>query len=351
MTRRIATAAATMAALLLVPASALADDSVSVTGGVLTYTSGAGTVDAIWVTDGNRKRIVVTDFRSPSGMTGANCTPSGASAECTGATSLSLSTLDGNDNVRVFSALPATISGGDGEDSLTGGPEADVIDGGAGDDTIDTRDGGADTIDCGPGIDLALADAIDVVTNCNDPVPVAAAGEPAVDPSAPPPAPADGPSEAAGTPSPPPPPPAPSPAQLPGGPGSLPAFSLLPVTIEQEVVKVGPDGIATFDISCAAFEAGGCTGAMYLDPLPRAKKGAPRAVAARRGRYGRGRFTAAAGTKARVRVSLSAGARRRLGLNSGRRARAARRGRRVKAKVTIQQRGKKPVKSKVTLKS
>jgi hypothetical protein len=330
-----------MAALLLLPASALANDSVSVSAGLLTYTSGDGTRDAIWVTDGNGKKTVVTDFLSPSGMSGANCTPSGVSAECTGATSVSLSTRDANDSVVVFSALPATIDGGAGDDRLTGGPAGDTISGGDGADVVEARDGSADTIDCGPGLDRAFVDAVDVVTNCNDPLPADAPVEPAADPEPPP---VEQPTL----------PEVPTvPEQLPGDPGALPPLALLPVTIEQEVVRVARDGTAELAVSCAAFEAGGCTGTVYLDPAPRAaRKGAPRAVAARRGRYGRGRFDVAAGKKARLRMSLSSAARRRLGLSSARKkARAARRGRRVKAQVTVVQRGKKPVKSNVTLKS
>jgi hypothetical protein len=332
-----------MAALLLLPASALAAETVSVTNGVLNYTAGDGTVDAIWVTDGNKKRVVVTDFATPSGATGTGCTGSGPnSAECTGATSLVLSTLDGDDNVRVFSALPATINGGDGQDTLYGGPEGDTLDGGAGDDTIEARDGVADTIDCGPGIDLALADANDIVINCNDPVPT---GGGTVDPAGALAAPVPGgPTEPSSVPV----DGAPVPAVLPGDAGVLAPLAVLPVTFVQDVVKVSRTGVATFDLSCAAFEVGGCAGTVYLDPAPRARK----AVAARRGRFGRSRFNVAAGGKARLRMSLSSSARRKLGLATGRRkARMARRGRRVKAQVTVQQRGKRPTKSRVTLRS
>jgi hypothetical protein len=338
-----------MAALLLLPATAFAAESVSVAGGVLTYTSGDGTVDAIWVTDGNKKRVAVTDFTSPSGTVGTGCTSTSANgAECTGATSLSLSTLDGDDNVRVFTALPATIRGGDGQDTLTGGPAADVIEGGAGDDKIEARDGVADTIDCGFGIDLALADAIDTVVNCNDPVPTAdapvgPAGEPDAtpapgDPAAPGSVPVDG-------------QPAPTaPPAVPGDAGVIGPVSILPVTLAQEEIKVSRDGVATFELACAAFEAAGCAGVMDLDPVPRARrKGTPRAVAARRGRYGRSRFDVAAGAKGRVRMKLSRAARRRLGLSSGRKARAARRGRRVRAVVTVKQRGRAPARTRVKL--
>ena len=335
MTRRIATAAATMAALLLLPASALAADSASVNAGVLTYTSGAGTKDVIWVTDGNGPRHLVSDWSTPSGVPGANCTASGISFECTGATSVSLSTLDGDDTVVVFSALPATISGGDGNDRLTGGPVADTIDAGDGADAVDARDGVVDTVDCGPGIDVAQADAGDVVTNCNDvpppgEAPVLPSGEPVVPP-------ADVPVDV-------------PPLPVVAAPVAPPDLAVAPVMVARQEVKVGANGVATFELACAPTEPAGCAGMLYLDPAPRRAKRGPRALAARRGRYGRSRFEVASGGTTRLRMSLSASARRALGLPRGRRAQAARRGRRVPAVVTVAQPGKKPVRSKVTLK-
>ena len=49
---------------------------------------------------------------------------------------------------------------------LTDGPGNDLLDGGTGDDSIRMRDGGTDTADCGAGLDVAVADAADVVTGC-----------------------------------------------------------------------------------------------------------------------------------------------------------------------------------------
>jgi hypothetical protein len=355
-TRRIATTAATMAALLLLPASALAVESVSVTGGVLTYTAGDGTVDDVWLTESNGLHYL-SEPTSPSGGIGAGCVYVGsATAECTGATSAVIQLLDGDDSVTVLASLPATLSGGGGVDTLIGGPLADDIDGGAGadtinggggDDAIEARDGEVDTIDCGPGDDPVEADANDVLTNC----------EPVPDPEPPAPPAPEAPVEPAGEPAPPPveappvatPPLETPPAQLPGDAGTLPPLAVLPVTIEQEVIKVDASGVATFDLACAATEVAGCEGVVYLDPAPRAKKRKRRAVAARRGRYGRSRFDVAAGSKVRLRLSLSPAARRKLGLKPGKRARMARRGRRVKAQVTVQQRGKRPVRSGVTL--
>jgi hypothetical protein len=345
-----------VAALLLLPASALAAETVSVTGGVLGFTAGDGTVDDVWLTKSNGLHYL-SEPTSPSGTIGAGCTYVGSStAECTGATSALVRLLDGDDSVTVIAALPTTIEGGSGADDLNGGPLADTIDGGpgtdaiaggAGDDEIDARDGEVDTIDCGAGDDPVLADPVDVLTGC-EPVPPAELPvpevpvEPAGDPAPPADAAVEPPVD---------PPVAAPPPKLPGDAGALPPLAVLPVTLEQKVVNVGRDGVASFELSCAASEAGGCAGSIYLDPVPRARKGKPRAQAARRGRYGRSRFAIAAGGKARVRMSLSAAARKRLGLATGRKARAARRGRRVKAQVTVQQRGKKPVKSKVKLKT
>jgi hypothetical protein len=59
-----------------------------------------------------------------------------------------------------------SLRGGDGADVLTGSGGADTFAGDAGADTINARDGVADAIDCGPGADIAIADAIDTTTSC-----------------------------------------------------------------------------------------------------------------------------------------------------------------------------------------
>jgi hypothetical protein len=86
------------------------------------------------------------------------------------------------------------IEGGFNHDVLTGGPGRDVIYGDStagncggygqsctipfGNDVINARDGSADQIDCGPGEDRAIVDAIDTVANCEsvDGKPAAQAG-------------------------------------------------------------------------------------------------------------------------------------------------------------------------------
>jgi hypothetical protein len=113
------------------------------------------------------------------------------------------------------------------------------------------------------------------------------------------------------------------------------------------VVRIASDGAAPLALACPATEVDGCRGRIYLDPAPKTKsskkkgrKAKVRARMARRGRFGSSPFKIAAGKKKRVKVRLSASARAKLGLRAPRKARAARRGRRVKAVMTVVQKGK-----------
>jgi Ca2+-binding RTX toxin-like protein len=86
-----------------------------------------------------------------------------------------------NIDLRACHGCVEWVTGGSGDDEITGyagrqvvlgGKGADVIDGlqgpdllagQAGDDTVYSRDNSVDTVGCGPGIDTALADATDIV--------------------------------------------------------------------------------------------------------------------------------------------------------------------------------------------
>jgi hypothetical protein len=349
---------AALAAALAAPAPALAAETAYVASGTLTYTSELGQADAVTVGDGNGSyagRHYLTESMSPSGTSGAGCTPLSGypTVVCDGVTRFDVATLDQNDLVSVLSALPTRIDAGDGDDFVTGGAGPDTVDGGAGaddiatgggDDRIAARDGSVDTIDCGAGDDRADADAFDVVKNCEtDPVPVT--GEQPVTPVDDKPeggAPGDAPDAGA------------TPLAVEPALPALPAAS--PVALVAKVVQVGRDGIAPIELSCAATEVAGCAGDVFLDPARQGKalghrkakgkarsKAKVRAQAARRGRFGRSPFQIAAGKKQSLSVKLTPEARNRLGLPKGKKARAARRGRRVKAKVTVVQKGKKPV--------
>lgn len=58
------------------------------------------------------------------------------------------------------------LDGGLGDDTVTGGSGGDLLDTGDGNDTVFAIDGIADDVDCGNGIDVAYADAVDRVFNC-----------------------------------------------------------------------------------------------------------------------------------------------------------------------------------------
>ena len=380
--RRIATALAAVALLLMAasPAGAAppppSTETVSVTNGVLTVVTSAAQVDSVSIVDGTPGQHMVTESQSPSGSVGAGCVAYDAdTAACTGATSASISTLDLDDAVVIVSALPSTVDAGAGNDSVWGGPAADVLNGAAGiddvrggdgNDTIEARDGQADTIDCGAGDDRAYADAVDTVVNCEtDPVPPTG-GETPTDTTTPttPTAPVQEPD-------------APKEPKLPAAdaPRAIlnPLPPVSPVALVASAVHIDrAEGAVPLELGCAETEVAGCRGDVFLDPAPQGKafglsksKGGKqkkiKARMARRGRFGRSPFVIAAGQKAKVKIKLSAEARRALGLAAPKRAkkaskggakvkaRAARRGRRVKAKVTVVQKGPKGRKASVAI--
>jgi len=60
-----------------------------------------------------------------------------------------------------------TIDGQGGNDTITGGKGTDFLFGGDGNDTINSRDGKAETVDCGPGsADRIIGDKSDKATGC-----------------------------------------------------------------------------------------------------------------------------------------------------------------------------------------
>lgn len=98
----------------------------------------------------------------------------------------------GNDTITLASGTDSA-TGGTGDDSITTGAGNDMVEPGAGTDVVDStgdgsdwinaRDGEADTIDCGNGIDTLIADVADVYSSdcetVDRPTPPAAAITPA----------------------------------------------------------------------------------------------------------------------------------------------------------------------------
>jgi len=79
-------------------------------------------------------------------------------------------TLDsgaGDDDVRGGEGAD-TLSAGPGNDKILGGPDADTIDAGDGDDALNTADGVADKVACGPGNDSVTADTLDELADCEN---------------------------------------------------------------------------------------------------------------------------------------------------------------------------------------
>jgi Ca2+-binding RTX toxin-like protein len=71
----------------------------------------------------------------------------------------------GNDVLRGLAGNDV-LRGGAGNDRLDGGPGGDLLLGGPGNDTIRAQDGQRDTVDCGPGHDIAYVDRVDKITHC-----------------------------------------------------------------------------------------------------------------------------------------------------------------------------------------
>jgi Ca2+-binding RTX toxin-like protein len=165
LTRRAAVALATFAPALVAAPVALASTA-KVDGSVLTYAAAAGEPNNVVISVAEDGSVEVTengtqangfpvhiDFDPSSG-----CTPSSPKAvKCTGdITSVVVALGDADDTIQIDGALPTTIDGGDGGDSLGGGNGSDRLEGGAGADRLEGG-AGPDTLDGGAGADSLTA--------------------------------------------------------------------------------------------------------------------------------------------------------------------------------------------------
>jgi hypothetical protein len=88
---------------------------------------------------------------------------------------IEVSGLNGNDSISLAGInVPATLSGGDGNDTLVGGAANDFLSGNDGNDTFFSNDGQPDALDGGDGNDTASAiDSVDTFANIEAGIPVA----------------------------------------------------------------------------------------------------------------------------------------------------------------------------------
>jgi RTX calcium-binding nonapeptide repeat (4 copies) len=149
-----------------------------------------------------------------------------------------------------------TITGGGGNDKITGGDGTDNIDGGAGNDTISARDGVADTIVCGSGIDTVISDYTDSAgSDCET-----------IDATTPPPTP-------------------PTEGGTGGGTGGTDGSTTPPPIVPPVVAhiataaaKVSTAGKVAVKLSCPATAAKACGGTLTIELLGIGKKKAQRVV-------------------------------------------------------------------------
>ncbi len=144
-------------ALLFLAPGASASTSVSISGSTLTVVADDKD-NVVSVTDPGGGNYGVTDTGTGATVAvGAGCaSDGGGGALCptAGLTAILVSDSSGTNTVTVVGtiALPTSLSGGSGKDTLTGASGADTIDGNGDDDTLNGQDG-SDTIHGGQGND------------------------------------------------------------------------------------------------------------------------------------------------------------------------------------------------------
>ena len=173
---------------------AAAESTASVSGGVLTFTAGAGQKNNVTATrfvDNGVPKYRITDPYSTSTTAqqsgsrinpGAGCTRVNDTAvKCpvAGITRVVLNGGDQNDSLNAGTiAIPVTLSGGPGADTLVGGTAGDVLSGGTaadrftagtGNDTISARNEDVDTsFSCGE--NAGDSDTVNADLSPNDPI-------------------------------------------------------------------------------------------------------------------------------------------------------------------------------------
>src|SRR5215217_3877479 len=142
------------ATVLAAPAAALADGTVTLTGGQLRYENKALTTSDLFVTRsigpvqcGTQVSpcIQIADGQETTdGVAGTACVQVSAVVACDPAalTTIFLNLKDGDDRVFIGSGVkPVSVDGGDGDDTISLGSGDDLVQGGAGNDVVEMDDG------------------------------------------------------------------------------------------------------------------------------------------------------------------------------------------------------------------
>ena len=127
-------------------------DTPAPSGACATEKRGTGGRDTLTGTDGGDRLVGLKGNDNIKGLGGDDC----------------LFGNKGSDRVNGGSGADQ-LSGGNKRDRLVGGPGIDVIRAGNAGDVIKARDGEADIVDCGGGVDRVKADKRDKLTNCEAP--------------------------------------------------------------------------------------------------------------------------------------------------------------------------------------
>lgn len=156
-------------------------DSDTIRGGLGpdTLTAGSGFVDVLSYDDAARTSPLATTFVRGTATTLGTADDGAGDTISTGFDAIEGTPLADN---LTAGATGAGLRGAGGADVLQGGAAIDTFAGGDGADDIRALDGNAETVDCGPGLDVAFTfDPSDTLTGCEGPPPAdqAPASEPA----------------------------------------------------------------------------------------------------------------------------------------------------------------------------